>query len=122
MLVHDGAVIDGDRCTPIILDVDGIAYAPILTDGGVDSITLGIVVDGIEKAGIPFRRARLTETLIGRSRELIVVGTGVGVGWLNQFDGQQVGTGSPGRLFTICNDAFHSELSRAWTSLGGESK
>ncbi len=117
LLVHDGVVVDGDHCTPILLDVDGVALAPSLDGGGVDSITLSILKPAIEAAGIPFRFARLTENLLGRARELIVVGTGVGVAWLNQVDDQNVGTGSPGPLFEICHSTFESKLKEAWTVL-----
>ena len=117
LLVHDGAVVDGDRCTPILLDVDGVAFAPAPEGGGIDSITLSILKPAIENAGIPFRYARLTETLLGRDAEIIVVGTGVGVAWLNEIDGQNVGKGAPGPLFNTCNVAFESALEDAWTPL-----
>ena len=118
LLVHDGAVVDGDRCTPILLDLDGVAYAPSLEGGGIDSVTLSILKPAIEAAGIPFRYARLTETLLGRSSELIVVGTGVTVAWIDEIDGQNVGTDSPGPLYETCNAAFVSALDDAWSTLG----
>jgi branched-subunit amino acid aminotransferase/4-amino-4-deoxychorismate lyase len=118
LLVHEGIVVDGDRCTPILLDSDGIAYAPSDEGGGIDSITLRILQPAIEAAGIPFRYARLTETLLGRASEVIVVGTGVGVAWLDEVDGQNVGTGTPGPLYETCNTAFTSALNDAWSPLG----
>ncbi len=118
LLVHDGAVVDGDRCTPILLDLDGVAYAPSLEGGGIDSITLSILKPAIESAGIPFRYARLTETLLGRASELIVVGTGISVAWIDEIDGQNVGTDSPGPLYETCNAAFESALDDAWSTLG----
>jgi len=117
LLVHEGAVVDGDRCTPILLDADGVAFAPAPEGGGIDSITLDLLKPAIENAGIPFRYARLTETLLGRAAEIIVVGTGVGVAWLSEIDGQNVGKGSPGPLFNTCNAAFESALEDAWTPL-----
>ena len=117
LLVHEGAVVDGDRCTPVLLDTDGVAFAPSPEGGGIDSITLDILKPAIEAAGIPFRYARLTETLLGRAAEIIVVGTGVGVAWLCEIDGQSVGKGSPGPLFEICISAFETELTDAWTPL-----
>ena len=120
LLVHDGAVVDGDRCTPILLDIDGVAYAPSPEGGGIDSITLQLLIPEIEAGGIPFRYARLTETMLGRSSEVIVVGTGVGVAWLSEIDGQSVGRNSPGPLYETCNNAFQSKLNTAWTSLGAD--
>ena len=118
LLVHDGTIVDGDRCTPILLDADGIAYAPEPDGGGVDSVTLEVLSPAIEASGIPFRRARLTEKLLGRAREVIVVGTGVGVAWLNEIDGQPIGTNSSGPLFTTCSAAFESNLQEAWSEMG----
>ena len=117
LLVHDGAIVDGDRCTPILLDVDGVAYAPVPEGGGIDSITLSILEPAIEGAGIPFRHARLTETLLGRAREVIVVGTGIGVAWLDEIDGQNVGHDSPGPLYEICSQSFSTALDGAWSTL-----
>ncbi|MEE2758732.1 MAG: aminotransferase class IV [Candidatus Thermoplasmatota archaeon] len=117
LLVHEGNVVDGDRCTPILLDIDGVAYAPTLDGGGVDSITLTLLKPALENAGIPFRYARLTERLLGRASEIIVVGTGVGVAWLNEIDGQRVGNGSAGPLFNTCMTAFNEALVGAWTQL-----
>ena len=118
LLVHDGVVVDGDQCTPILLDLDGVAFAPTPEGGGVESVTLSILKPIIEAAGIPFRYARLTENLLGRARELIVVGTGVGVAWVNEIDEQSIGIGFPGPLFEVCNSGFQSELEGAWTPLG----
>ena len=118
LLVHDGAVVDGDRCTPILLDIDGVAFASSPDGGGVDSITLDVLRPSIEAAGIPFRTARLTERLLGRAAEIVVVGTGVGVAWLNEIDGQRVGTGSAGPLFNTCKGAFDYQLEEAWSQLG----
>ena len=118
LLVHDGAVVDGDRCTPILLDSDGIAYAPSPEGGGIDSITLDILKSAIEAAGIPFRYASLVETMLGRASELVVVGTGVGVAWINEIDGQNIGTNTPGPLYNTCNTAFELALDNAWTTLG----
>jgi len=120
LLVHDGAVVDGDRCTPILLDTDGVAWAPAAEEGGVDSITLALLAPAIEAAGIPFRRGRLTENLIGRARELVVVSTGLGVCYVDEIDGQAVGTDSPGPLFDAALTAFNALIVDAWTTLGGE--
>jgi len=117
LLVHEGVVVDGDRCTPIILDSDGVAYAPSVECGGIDSITLRILQPAIESAGIPFRYARLTEKLLGRASELIVVGTGVGVAWLNEVDSQNIGSNSPGPLYETCSAAFEAALANAWSPL-----
>ena len=37
LLIENEKLIDGDRCMPILLDIDGIAYYPRVEDGALDS-------------------------------------------------------------------------------------
>lgn len=117
LLVRDGSVIDADRCTPILLDRDGVAHVAPEASGGVDSITLALLTPGIEAAGIPVRRSPLNETLLGRAAEVLVLGTGIGVAWIGEIDGQAVSPASPGPLFEAASAAFSDALASAWTPL-----
>lgn len=116
LLVHDGAVVDGDRCTPLLLDHDGTVWAANPADGGVQSITLDAVLPGLAAAGLPLRRGRLNETLLGRAREVIVVGSGVGVAWLDEIDGQQIAD-APGPLHAAATAALKAARAEDWTPL-----
>ncbi len=117
LLVHDGAVVDGDRCTPMLLDADGVAHVSVSSGGGIDSVTLAVLLPALEQAGIPLHHSRLTETLLGRAREVIVVGSGCGVAWLSEIDGQPVGTGALGPLHTILSEALDTALENGYSPL-----
>ena len=64
LLIEHDSLIDGDRCMPILLDIDGTAYYPRVEDGALDSITLVQIHKCLENSGIPIRRANITMKLI----------------------------------------------------------
>ena len=98
LLIHDHCIVDGDRCTPSLLDEDGVAYAPGEEQGAIASITLTLIENELESAGIPLRTAWLTEELVRRCRELVVIGTGIGVLAVEEIDGHEIPVGD--RLLT----------------------
>ena len=75
-LLIENELIDGDRCMPIMLDSDGVAYYPRVEEGALDSITLEQIKDCLEKSGIPVRPAIITMRMILRAEEMIVVVVG----------------------------------------------
>ena len=93
LLIHDRCIVDGDRCTPIILDEDGIAYVPGGEQGAVASVTLTLIEHELESAGIPLRTAWLTEELVRRCREFVVIGTGIGAAAVEEIDGHEIPVG-----------------------------
>tara|TARA_B110000305_G_C19336106_1_gene586673 strand:- start:422 stop:1204 length:783 start_codon:yes stop_codon:yes gene_type:complete len=92
-LVHDYAIIDADRAMPIVLDDDGTAWVAAQTEGGVASITLKILIDGLEAAGIPVHFGRLNERLVARAAEVIAVGSGIGACRVLSLDDEMLGEG-----------------------------
>jgi len=116
LLVENNAVIDGDRCMPILLDLDGFAYHPRVDEGALDSITLEQIKEDLENAGIPIRPARITIPLILRAKEMIVIGSGMGIQSLGFIDGRKIG--SPrGKLYNIAMSCWLDKLSSAWQSI-----
>jgi len=93
LLVHDDAIIDGDRATPILLSADGIAWISDPELGGVHSTTVEFLLPILEAAGIPLQHGRLTATMLARSREVVLVGSGVTAVLLTSLDGERVGNG-----------------------------
>ena len=112
LLVHRGAVIDGDRATPMLLDHDGVAWVSDPKLGGVHSTTLEFLLATLEMAGIPLHYGRLTESMFARAREVVMVGSGVVAVRLNTLDGEKVGSGE-----AILQPLFqHAVQETGWTS------
>ena len=116
-LLFDGDIlVDGDRCMPILLDNDGVAYYPKPSEGALDSVTLEQIREGIESAGVPVREARLTLSMLLRASEMIVLGSGLGVQALGEIDGRQIGQPN-GRLYQAAYNAWMIRLQSAWMRL-----
>ncbi len=109
LLFDDDCLVDGDRCMPVLLDADGVAYHPKPSQGALDSITLVQIRKGVEAAGIPVREARLTLPLILRASEMILLGSGMGVQSLASIYGRVIGK-ALGRLFELADPAWVERL------------
>mgnify|MGYP001346469994 CR=1 FL=1 len=94
LLVADHAIVDADRATPLILDENGWAYSPGPEQGGIASVTISLISKHLESNGIPFRMAYLTEEMIRRCKEFVVVGTGIGVLPIGEIDGIDIPLGN----------------------------
>ena len=114
LFVDDEAVTDADRATPMILDNDGTVWIANARNGGVDSITASIIIPALEKAGIPINRGRLHQNLIGRAKEIIVVGSGICVARIDDIDGQTIGRHGDGILTTTATKALEKALEESW--------
>ena len=108
LLVDNHSIVDADRATPLILDENGCAYSPGPEQGAVESITLSLISDHLESNGIPVRTAFLTEEMIRRCKELVVVGTGVGVLPVGEIDGVDIQQG------TCLTELISEALKSAW--------
>ena len=105
LLFEDEVLIDGDRCAPLLLDSDGVAYHPRSSDGALDSITVQSIKPGLEGAGIPVRTAKITLSLILRASEMIVCGSGMGIRAIGTIDGRKIGR-PRGRVFTAARNSW----------------
>jgi len=114
LFVDDEAVTDADRATPMLLDNDGTVWMANPRSGGVDSITASIIIPALEKAGIPINRGRLHQNMIGRAKEIIVVGSGICVARINDIDGQIIGRNEDGILTTTATKALEKALEESW--------
>ncbi len=100
LMVHDYSIVDGDRCTPLVLDEDGVVWVSH-ANSSVFSITLSAIHDSILEAGFHIQQGKLNERLVARCVEAIAVGSGVGVLKIDSIDNEPVGDGST-RLFDVC--------------------
>lgn len=109
LLFEDGCLIDGDRCAPLLLDSDGVAYHPPHSDGALDSVSLQVISPYLEKSGIPVRQAKLTLGMIERSSEMIVCGSGMGIRPLGTIDGRKIGKPN-GPLYILSREAWSKRV------------
>ena len=113
LLFEDDILIDGDRCAPLLLDHDGVAYHPRHSDGALDSVTIEQIRPELEAAGIPVRPARLTLGMILRASEMVVCGSGMGIRAIGSIDGRNIGK-PQGRLFQAASQAWLTRLEVGW--------
>ncbi len=109
LLFEDECLIDGDRCAPLLLDLDGVAYHPRHSDGALDSISLQVIRPFLENSGIPVRAAKITLGMITRASEMIVCGSGMGIKSLGLIDGRRIGT-PKGRLYSAAKEGWSERL------------
>ena len=102
LMVHEYSIVDGDRCTPLILDEDGVVWASH-ANSSVSSITLNAIHDSILEAGFHIQQGNLNERLVARCVEAVAVGSGVGVLKIDSIDNETIGDEST-RLFDLCMD------------------
>lgn len=100
LMVHEYSIVDGDRCTPLILDEDGVVWTSH-ANSSVSSITLNAIHDSILEAGFHIQQGNLNERLVARCVEAVAVGSGVGVLKIDSIDNETIGDGST-RLFNVC--------------------
>ena len=118
LLVHEYAIVDADRGTPMLLDDDGTVWMGPSGDGGVDGITAAVLEARLPDAGLPVVRGKLNERTVARCAELIVVGTGMGVCRINDVDGESVGSSEV--LSEVCQRllAQHFTEESTWSVVG----
>tara|TARA_B100000287_G_scaffold261873_1_gene246416 strand:- start:635 stop:1384 length:750 start_codon:yes stop_codon:yes gene_type:complete len=118
LLVHDYAIVDADRGTPMVLDEDGTVWMSPSTDGGVDSITAAVLESLLPNAGLPVVKGRLNERTVARCAEMVVVGTGMGVCRINGLDGETIGDSDV--LSTTCQRLMsqHFTEESTWSVVG----
>ena len=118
LLVHEFAIVDGDRATPIVFDEDSTAWLSNASDGGVAGITAEILVPLLEAQGIPVQRGRLNERLVARAIEVIAVGSGLGVAQIESIDGEQMSTNHGFAIKCQSLLTQHYENKNAWSDVG----
>jgi branched-subunit amino acid aminotransferase/4-amino-4-deoxychorismate lyase len=117
LLAREGEIIDGDRASPILLDIDGTAWVVSPERGAIPSTTLELVIPAIEAQGIPVRKGRLTEVMFARAHEVLLLGSGLTAVRLTDIDGQNIGIDAKGEvtksiLLPICLQAI---IDQGWT-------
>ena len=121
LLIHNEAIVDADRATLLLLDYDGTAWYPDSELGGIRSLTLESIVSGLADEGIPVHSGRITATMLVRAREVLLLGTGIGVAALTSLDGEPVGVEGDDEFCSRCTDLHQRALEKGWVNLEGTS-
>ena len=118
LLVHDYAIVDGDRGTPLVLDEDGTVWMASSSEGGVDGVTAGVLEALLPTVGLPVVKGKLNERTVARCAELVLVGTGMGACHVSSLDG--VALGSSTALSSACQRLLSQHFTEegTWSSLG----
>jgi len=111
--IHDFAIVDADRATPIVLDEDGTAWVASPSEGGVTSITLQVLADKLEVEGIPIQYGRLNERLVARAAEVVAVGSGIGACKVLSLDEEILGESVA--LTNLCQSLLKSHYQKEST-------
>ncbi len=107
LMVHDYSIVDGDRCTPLVLDEDGVVWVSHAKNS-VSSITLKALHQSILEAGFHIQHGNLNERLIARCVETVAVGSGIGVFKIDSIDNEPIGDRST-RLYDVCVSTLDDE-------------
>lgn len=118
LLIHDRAIVDADRATPMLLDEDGTVWWPSSDEGGVQGVVAEHLARRLPAAGYPVQRGRLNERLVARCRELVVVGTGLGVARVEAVDGEPVGSFSAFSTHLQTALSEHYSQPATWQTMG----
>jgi branched-subunit amino acid aminotransferase/4-amino-4-deoxychorismate lyase len=107
LMVHEYCIVDADRCTPLILDEDGVIWHSS-SPNSVDSITFDAMRSSLLAAGYHIQTGKLNERLVARCVEAVAVGSGVGVFGIDSIDGEPIGDGGS-RLFDLCKSILKTK-------------
>jgi len=107
LMVHEYCIVDADRCTPLILDEDGVIWHSN-SPNSVESITLGAMRSSLLAAGYHIQTGKLNERLVARCVEAVAVGSGVGVFGIDSIDGEPIGD-EGSRLFDLCKSILKTK-------------
>ncbi|CAE7028996.1 Ankrd17 [Symbiodinium sp. CCMP2592] len=113
LLIHDGLVADGDRCTPMVR-LPGSEEVLIPSEArAVHSVTLEL----LEPRLAPFRvrQADIPLDMLWQAEEVLVVGSGLGVRSLLSLDGRPLGSGR--RLASTATRALEDIRRSGWSDV-----
>ena len=117
LFVHEYAIIDGDRGSPILLDEDGVVWYSA-SPQAVDGITLHSILSELKSSGFPIQKGNLNERMVARCIECVVLGSGLGAATIESIDGEEIGDGTT-RLTDLCREILSSleNEDSSWTEV-----
>jgi branched-chain amino acid aminotransferase len=86
----------------------GKLLSPLISDGALDGITRGVIIEIAEQLGVPFKECSLTRYDIFTADECFLTGTAAEVIPVVALDRRPIGAGVPGPLTAQFLTAFHA--------------
>jgi branched-chain amino acid aminotransferase len=86
--------------------LDGELVTPPTTDGCLDGITRGTVLEIAKRFGIPTRIATLSKIDLYRAEEVFITGTGAGLARIASLDGERIGGEGEGPTYARLYKAY----------------
>jgi len=73
-----------------------------------------VVIGNLGQHGIPVNRGIINERMLARARELIVVGSGIGVARVEELDEQSIGIDGGAELSKAASQILAKALEQSW--------
>ena len=114
MLNEQGYVAEctGDN---LFIIKNGTLLSPLISDGALDGITRGVIIEIAGQLGVPFKECSLTRYDIFTADECFLTGTAAEVIPVIELDRRTIGTGTPGPLTAKFLSAFHALVNSTGT-------
>jgi len=86
---------------------DGAVFTPPASDGALEGVTRGVIMNLCRSSFIPIQERRLERHDLYIADECFLTGTAAEVVPVTKVDGRAIGTGQPGPITRKLIDAFH---------------
>lgn len=91
---------------------DGVLMTPPATDGCLEGITRGTVIECARELGVPFVERTLGRMDLFGADEVFMTGTGAGIVRISKLDGERIGGASIGETTVQLSEAYKAATTR----------
>lgn len=92
---------------------DGVLLTPPVTDGCLDGVTRGTVIECARELGIPSVERTLGRMDVFGADEVFMTGTGAGIVRISELDGERIGGEAIGEVTAQLSEAYRQVTTRA---------
>lgn len=92
---------------------DGVLLTPPVTDGCLDGVTRGTVIECARELGIPSVERTLGRMDVFGADEVFMTGTGAGIVRISKLDGERIGGEAIGEVTVQLSEAYRHVTTRA---------
>lgn len=106
IMLNDQGYVAECTADNVFIVQNGTVLTPAASQGALEGITRGAILDCARELGLPAREANLTRYDVWCADECFLTGTGAEVIPVVKLDGRQIGTGKPGPTTQRILEAF----------------